>query len=153
MLTNRFSIIVRTLILAAILGLGVIHRSNAGDNLEISAAEYKKVEAMMRNWLAMVDKGKYAESFAAASESFRKNLSVEKWAANHLQMLAETGPTVKRGEISSFRSEEKPNNRTLPSSYRVNFKTKFKKMDGTEYLEIVKENGEWKVAHYIVIPK
>jgi hypothetical protein len=34
----------------------------------------------------------------------------------------------------------------LPSSYFVTFKIKFKKKSGTEHVQIVKENGEWKVA-------
>lgn len=142
----------RALLLILLLTLSLATRSSAGDILELSTADYKKVVAMMRHWLELVDKGKYAETFAAASESFRHDSSAEKWAAFHPKMLAETGPVVSRGKISSFSSKEKPNNQTLPSSYQVNFKTKFKIKSGTEYVEIVKENGEWKIANYLIIP-
>jgi hypothetical protein len=152
-LTKTISTVARALVLATIVILGLANQSHAGDNLEISPVDYKKAEAMIKHWLSLVDKGKYAESFAAASESFRKNLSAEKWAANHPKMLAETGPVDSRGEISSFTTKEKANNQTLPSSYQVEFKTKFKKKSGTEHLEIVKENGEWKVADYLIIPE
>jgi hypothetical protein len=45
---------------------------------------------------------------------------------------------------------EKANPRTFPSEYFVMFKTKFKKKSGTETVQIVKEDGEWKVAHYSI---
>jgi hypothetical protein len=144
--------IARALVLVLLLTPGLATRSSAGDILELSPAEYNKTVAMMRHWLELVDKRKYAETFAAASESFRHDSSAEKWAAFHPKMLTETGPVVSRGKISSFTSKEKPNNQTLPSSYQVNFKTKFKIKRGTEYVEIVKENGEWKVAKYLIIP-
>ncbi|MEY2505453.1 MAG: hypothetical protein QOG27_1733 [Verrucomicrobiota bacterium] len=141
--------IARTLLLISLLTLGLASRSSAGDILEISPAEYKKAEAMMRHWLQLVDKGKYAESFAAASELFRQNSSVEQWTAKHSKML-EAGPVVSRGKIASFVPMQKPNHETLPSSYSVTFKTKFKKKSGSEWVQIVKENGEWKVATYSI---
>ena len=103
----------------------------------------------MRQWLALADKAKYAESFNAASELFRKDSSVEEWAAKHPKMLV-AGPVVSRGEMVHFSSYEKANPRTLPSTYFVMFKTKFKKKSGKETVQIVKEDGEWKVAHYSI---
>jgi hypothetical protein len=150
--TNNFTTAVRSLALAAILSLGFAQLSNAGDTREISPAEYKKTEAMMRAWLTQIDKAKYAESFATASESFRKGLSVEKSQTNHAKMLADIGPVVSRGKIDSFTTKEKPSSETLPSTYQVIFKTKFKKKSAREFLEIVKENREWKVANYLILP-
>ena len=141
--------IARALLLVPLLALGFANRSSAGDILEISPAEYKKAEAMMRHWLRLADKGKYAESFAAASELFRQNSSVEQWSAKHSKMLG-AGPVVSRGEIASFVPGEKPNHETLPGSYFVTFKTKFKNKSGVEHVQIVKENGEWKVAAYSI---
>lgn len=114
-------------------------------------AEYVKTEAMLKHWLVLVDKGKFAESFTAASDSFRHDLTAEKWAANHSKMLDETGPVISRGKMG-LTTAEKPSHETAPSSYQADFKTKFKKKSGTEHLEIVKENGEWKVANYMIIP-
>ena len=142
-------LILRVLTLIAILLATLPNRSNAGDILEISPADYKKAETMMRHWLALTDKGKDAESFNAASELFRKNSSVEEWTAKHTKMM-EAGPVVSRGEIAGFTPMEKPNHETLPSSYFVTFKTKFKKKSGTELVQIVKENSEWKVASYSI---
>lgn len=142
--TNPFSIAARALVLFAILMVGLPHRSNAGDR-DISPAQYNKAKTMMSAWLKLVDQGKYPESFAAAAESFRRNSSTEKWAAKHAQMLTEMGPVVSRGEIVSFVPGEKEG---VPSSYFVTFKTKFKKKAGSEYVQIVNEKGEWKVASY-----
>jgi hypothetical protein len=146
---KKFSMIARAFLLIPLLTLGLAHRLSAGDILEISPAEYKKAEAMMRHWLQLVDKGKYAESFAAASELFRQNSSVEQWSAKHSKML-EAGPVVSRGKMDSFVPREKPSSEALPSSYFATFKTKFKNKSGTEHVQIVKENGEWKVASYSI---
>jgi hypothetical protein len=147
---NRF--ILRVLILIPILIATLPNRSNAGDILEISAADYKKAETMMRHWLSLADKGKYAESFAAASELFRQNSSVAQWTAGHRKMLGEHGAVVARGKIDGFTPLEKPNSTTLPSSYFVTFTTKFKKKSGAEEVQIVKENGEWKISSYKIAP-
>lgn len=151
MQTTNFSRVARALCLVTVLTLGFAHLSIAGDFIEMKPAEYKKTEAMLRHWLSLVDTGKYAEAFAAASDSFRKDLSAEKWAAHYPKMIAETGSVTSRGEIASFTTSEKSHEKA-PSHYQVDFKTKFKKKRGTEHLEIVKENGEWKVADYMIIP-
>ena len=152
MFTKNISGLSRALVLAVLLAFALNNRSNAGDNIEMSPAEYKRTQATLGHWLSLVDKNKYPESFAAASDSFRKDSTAEKWAANHAKMLADLGPVVSRGEISNFTSNEKPSHEKASSSYQVDFKTKFKKKTGKERLEIVKENGEWKVADYTIIP-
>lgn len=146
MLTKTFSKLVVGLAVALI---GLTNQSHAGDIREISPADYKKAQTAMKEWLALVDNGKYAESFAAASEFFRKNSSAEKWKTDHAKMM-EAGPVVTRGEMAGFTPMEKPNPDTLPSSYFVTFKTKFQKKSGTEHLQIVKENDQWKVAAYSI---
>lgn len=113
-------------------------------------AEYNKTQAMIKHWLGLVDKGKYAESFAAASDSFRHDLTAEKWAANYSKMLEETGPVISRGKVD-LTTVGPPSHERAPS-YDAHCKTKFKKKSGTEHLEIVKENGEWKIANYRIIP-
>jgi hypothetical protein len=150
-ITNILSRAARAAVLMMVLGLGLARQSSAGDNIEMKAAEYDKTVAMIKHWLALVDKGKYAESFAAASDSFRHDLTAEKWAANHSKMLEETGPVISRGKVD-ITTAEKPRHEKAPSSYHADAKTKFKKKSGTEHLEIVKENGEWKVADYRIVP-
>lgn len=150
-ISNILSIAARAAILATVLSLGSARPASAGDIIEMKPAEYDKTEAMLKHWLALVDKGKYAESFTAASDSFRHDLTTEKWAANHSKMLEETGPVISRGRLS-LTTSEKPSHEHAPSTYNADFKTKFKKQSGTEHLEIVKENGEWKVANYVIIP-
>jgi hypothetical protein len=139
---------VRALALAVILTLGAVHLSKAGDNIEMAPADFKKAEAGLRSWLSLLDQGKYAETFAAAAELFRQNSSVENWKDRHAIMLEDSGPVVSRGEIVSFVPSEKPNPDRMPAFYFVTFKTKFKKKSGTEYVQIMKDNGDWKVASY-----
>jgi hypothetical protein len=136
------------LILVSVILAALPNRSSAGDNLEISPADYKKAETMMTHWLSLADQGKYAESYAAASELFRKNSSVEQWTAERRKVLEERGKVVSRGKIEGFTPSEPPNSNTLPSYYMVTFKTKFEKNAGVEVVQLVRENGEWKVGHY-----
>lgn len=67
-------------------------------------------------------------------------------------MLEKTGPVISRGKVDITTAEE-PSHERAPSSYHADCKTKFKNKSGTEHLEIVKENGEWKVANYMIIPE
>ena len=140
--------IARTLLLVSLLTLGLSSRSSAGDHLEISPADYKKSETMMRHWLALADKGKYAETFAAAAELFRKNSSVEQWTTERRKVLEERGKVLSRGKIDGFTPSEPPNSTSLPSYYMVTFKTRFEKKAGVEVIQLVRENGEWKIGHY-----
>ncbi|MEY2563280.1 MAG: hypothetical protein QOH88_1473 [Verrucomicrobiota bacterium] len=142
----------RVAILAAVLTLGLACPSSAGDNIEMTTAEYPKTVAMIRQWLALLDKGKYAESFTTASDSFRHDLTAENWAAKHSKMLEETGPVISRGKMGHLMTVGPVSHEKAPS-YDADFKTKFKKKSGTEHVEIVKENGEWKVANYMIVPE
>jgi hypothetical protein len=118
---------VRLLIVISVVLATLPNRSSAGDNLEISPADYKKAETMMKHWLSLADKGEYAESFVTASELFRKNSSVEQWTAERRKVLEERGKVVSRGKIEGFTPSEPPNSNSLPSYYMVTFKTKFEK--------------------------
>jgi hypothetical protein len=148
-INNIFSIAARAAILATVLSLA--RQSSAGDNIEMTTAEYPETQAMIKHWLALVDKGKYAESFTAASDSFRHDLTAEKWAANHSKMIEETGPVISRGKMD-LTTVGPPSHEKAPS-YDAHCKTKFKKKSATEHLEIVKENGEWRVANYMIVPE
>ena len=108
----------------AVVSLGLARQSSAGDNIEMKPAEYDKTEAMLRHWLALVDKGKFAETFTATSDSFRHDSTAEKWAAFYPKMVAETGPVISRGKLS-LTTSEKPSHEHAPSSYHADFKTKF----------------------------
>jgi hypothetical protein len=142
----------RAAIFAAVFSLGIVGRAAAGDIIEMKPAEYNKTVAMINHWLELLDKGKYAESLAAASDSFRHDLTPEKWATNHAKMLAETGPVVSRGKVE-ITNAEPPSHEKASDSYNADFKTKFKKKSGTEHLQLVRESGELKIANYLIIPK
>lgn len=150
MITHIFSTTARVALLAAVLSLGVVRQSSAGDVVEMKPEDYKKTQAMIAHWYALLDKGKYAETLAATSDVFRHDLTVEKWAANHAKMLEKTGPVISRGKVE-ITTVNNPDHPTEPS-YAAQCKTKFKQRSGTERLEIRKENGEWKIANYMILP-
>lgn len=150
MITNIFLRGACATILATVLSLSLARQSTAGDNIEMKPAEYSKTRAMIKRWLGLVDKGKYAESFAATSDSFRHDLTADKWATNHSKMTEETGPVISRGKMDL--TTVGPASHEKAPDYDAHCKTKFKNKSGTEHLGIVKENGEWKIADYKIIP-
>ena len=148
---NRLPLLARLLVLTAIFIAALPNPSSAGDGDDSLRADQKKAEPIIRDWLSLVDKAKYAESFAAASEIFRRNSTVEQWTAEHRKMLEANGPVVARGNIDNFMVL--PLDKTAPRSYyEVTFKTKFEKRSAVEEVQIFKDNDEWKVTSYKIAP-
>lgn len=151
MLTHPVALIARLFLFTALLSLGAIARLNAADSAKLAPAEGQALGTAAMLWLSLLDAGKYAENFAAASESFRKNLTVEDWAKNHASMKKQFGAVVSRDDnvdLKTRTSQSDDGKETI--TYTVKIKTTFEKKAGVEAVRMEKESGEWKVADYSV---
>ena len=101
MRTHPHALVVRSLLIAALLSLGAIARSNAA---EISPAEQQAIGMAAISWLNLLDAGKYVENLAVTSASFRKDLTAEAWKKNHASMQKQFGAVVSRDDNVTFKT-------------------------------------------------
>ena len=102
-------------------------------------------------WLSLIDTGKYAESWKAASAGFQSAVSEEKWE----EMVAKARAPL--GDVKSRKLESATETKTLPGApdgdYVVaKFDTSFEhKQAAVETVVSSKEkDGNWRVAGYFI---
>ena len=95
-----------------------------------------------RDWLALVDAGRWAESWAGTSRSFQSLNTAAAWQKTSERVRVPLGSVVRRTLIDQ-RDVPAP-----PNGYRmVRFKTDFANKAGmTETLSLDREGDQWKVA-------
>jgi hypothetical protein len=101
-------------------------------------------------WLALVDAGKYAESYDDAASMFQKALSRDKWIETLNGLLPQYGKVIKREVNSSKYYSELPG---APAGEYVviQFGTSFENKDNCiETVTPMKDKGKWKVSGYFI---
>ena len=100
------------------------------------------VEAAARRWLALVDEGRWAESWAATATSFRTLNTSAVWAAASEKVRTPLGAVRKR-TLLSHDSVPAP-----PQGYEVvKFRTDFaNRMGVTETVSLDREGDDWRVV-------
>jgi hypothetical protein len=106
-----------------------------------SAADADVLDAA-RQWLALVDQGRWDESFRATGKPFRKLNTAQTWAAASEKMRASLGAESSRTFVSE---EDLP---APPYGYEVvKFRTSFaNKADAVETVALDREDGSWRVV-------
>jgi DNA-binding CsgD family transcriptional regulator len=99
-----------------------------------------------RQWLALVDAGKWQESWAATAESFRAVNTVANWEG------ASQTARVPLGVVRSRVLESDVDAPTPPAGNRVvRFRTAFANKPGAiETIALVREDGSWKAVGYYI---
>jgi DNA-binding CsgD family transcriptional regulator len=107
----------------------------------IAVPSSPSVEAA-RAWLALVDEGKWQESWEGTTSSFQKLNTVQVWQSLSKQVRGPMGATLTRTAVSE---EDVP---APPAGVRViRFKTDYANKAGvTETISLARENGAWRVA-------
>ena len=101
-------------------------------------------------WLAVVDSGEYAKSWAMSSGMFQMQINAEQWTAALDKSRMPLGAMVTRKVKSAKYSTELPG---VPDGEYVVvvFNSSFaKKKKAQETVTVTFENGEWKVAGYFI---
>jgi DNA-binding CsgD family transcriptional regulator len=114
----------------------------------VAAAAKPNAEVMdaTRQWLALVDQGRWEEGYRATGASFRKMNTAQVWADASEKMRASLGAAISR----TFLSEE-----YLPAppyGYEVvKFRARYaNKADAVETVTLVREDGAWHVVGMII---
>ncbi len=108
---------------------------------EAPAPDSAMVEAA-RQWLALVDQGRWADSYKATGAAFRKLNTAEVWAATSEQVRVPLGAVLSR----TFASQQ--NLPAPPAGYEViKFRTSFaNKAAAVEKVTLEREAGGWHVV-------
>jgi len=97
-----------------------------------------------RQWLSLVDQGRWNESWNATGQAFKELNTSEKWASVSEQARPPLGEVLSRTAISQ---EGVP---APPYGYEmIKFRTRFaNKADVTETVTLVREGSDWRVVGY-----
>jgi len=141
-------VLLMTLLLALLALTASPHGASTAPSTAISAGEAPNPEVVdaAGRFLALLDQGRWDESYRATSAGFRKQNTAQVWATVSEKVRGSLGAMVSR----TFASEE-----TLPappSGYQVvKFRTRF--ANGAEMVETVtldREDGGWRVVGIMI---
>jgi DNA-binding CsgD family transcriptional regulator len=94
-----------------------------------------------RQWLALVDEGRWDESYRATGTAFRKLNTPQVWATVSEKVRVPLGAVIAR----TFVSQE--NLPAPPAGYEVvKFSTRFANKDAVETVTLDREGGSWRVV-------
>jgi DNA-binding CsgD family transcriptional regulator len=122
------------------------HRpATAAHSAPAAVAESSATKAT-RAWLALVDAGKWQESFAGTTKTFQTLNTYEMWRDASVGGRVPLGRVLSRRLVSDEEIPAPPHGNQL-----VRFKTDFaNKANATETLTLVQEDGVWRIVGYII---
>jgi DNA-binding CsgD family transcriptional regulator len=111
-----------------------------------AAVAESPVTQTARQWLALVDAGRWQDSFVATAKSFQTLNTLAMWQS------ASEGGRVPMGRVLSRGLTLEESIPAPPNGYQlVRFRTDFANKPGTtETLSLAREGGGWRVAGYII---
>lgn len=107
-----------------------------------------------RDWLVLLDAGKYAESWARAGKDFRRNMGKAEWARRMAAARSALGANTSRKPLDA--RDARDASETEPAGAAgeclvILFGAVYKKVPyTTETLTLCRENGQWRVAGYFI---
>jgi DNA-binding CsgD family transcriptional regulator len=131
--------------IAAVISQPQFAQSSAEPPAQASPAQADVVRSA-RDWLAIVDAGRWEESWRATGASFRSMNTVEAWTSASEQARVPLGAMVSRADLSR---ESVP---APPYGYEmVKFRTSFaNRPSAVETLTLVREGQAWRVVGYMI---
>lgn len=111
----------------------------------------KAALAAAEKWLALVDAGKYADSWRETAEAFRGRVEQKSWEQRLRSDRGSEGACVARNFISSAFQKSPPKTRSS-DCIAIRFNTSFQKRKyALERLTLVLDKDEqWRVADYLI---
>lgn len=97
-----------------------------------------------RDWLAIVDAGRWEDSWRATGDSFRSMNTVEAWTQASEQARVPLGAVVSRADLSRESVPAPPRGLEI-----VKFRTSFaNRAAATETVSLIREGQDWRVVGY-----
>ena len=132
-------------------GLLLVIALGAGlSRAETTATPEQEATLRTEAWLALVDKGEYAESWKAAASFFRGAVTAEKWKEAVAAARIPLGRVVSR-KLKSRKSMEQLPGAPDGKYVVIQFDTVFeKKARAVETVTPMLDDGEWRVSGYFI---
>ncbi len=132
-----------------LIGLGLMAMILVSPAFGADTGQQQDALAAAENWLAMIDNGEYAKSWADAAQYFKKVITEAEWVQKMQEVRKPLGKPVSRKVKSETPKTSLPN--APEGQYIViEFETSF--ANGKMGLENVntrlESNGKWRVAGY-----
>jgi DNA-binding CsgD family transcriptional regulator len=145
---RRLWIITGVLLMSIAFGLLALatlsHVSTTSPSVPASSAspESSEVVQVARQWLTLIDQGRWEESYRGTGSAFQKLNSGQVWAATNEKVRVPLGAVLSR---TFLRQENLP---APPHGYEVvKFRTSFaNKADAIETVSLSRQDGSWRVA-------
>ena len=99
-------------------------------------------------FLALIDDGKYSESWQSLAPLVRDKLKQKEWLEKLDQVRSRSGGLVKRVQKSARSAtalKDSPEGEYIILSYKSDFQAA---VDVTEYVAVMRDGDSWKVASY-----
>lgn len=101
-----------------------------------------EVTRAARDWLALVDAGRWEESWRGTSAQFRSLNSIEAWTSASEEMRRQVGAMQSRTDLSVESVPVPP-----AGAEMVRFRTRFaNRPDAVETVTLAREDGAWKIV-------
>jgi hypothetical protein len=102
-------------------------------------------------WVAMIDGGKYADSWDAAAKLFQSQLTQDQWKSALTTVRAPLGKLISRTQKAAQPPSNVPGAPAGQVFMVLQFTTSFEnKGTAVETVAMVDENGTWKAAGYFI---
>ena len=141
-------VLLMTLVLGLLALLGSPHIASVPPQAPAASREVPNAEVVdtARRWLALLDQGRWSESYQGTGASFRKLNTEQVWAAVSEKVRPPLGPVISR----TFLSQE--NLPAPPAGYEVvKFRTRFaNKAEAVETVTLDREDGGWRVVGVMI---
>jgi hypothetical protein len=115
-----------------------------------AAPSKEEARSSAEAWVALVDAGKYGESWTEASAIFQSGISKEKWEQTVKKVRDDFGPLLSRKPLQVALANSLPG--VPDGEYAVvQYNTSFeKKASAVETITLTAEGGKWKAAGYFI---
>jgi hypothetical protein len=146
---NRFTplVLCACLLLGSLLGVAAATPALAQGNPNAAAQQATE------QWLALVDAGKYGESWDEAAAMLKDGISRKDWVANLKSKREHFGKVVSR---KLLRADPLKNVPGLPPGQFVGlqYRTSFEKLLAAAevVVPVLDKDGKWRVSEYVVQP-
>ena len=139
---NRWIVLSSAVIFISLIFISFLHANPTAEKAALTSAGA---------WLALVDGGKYSESWDQAAEYFRNAVTKEQWVASLGAVRTPLGKLVSR------KLKSKKYTKTLPGApdgeyVVIGYETQFeKKKSATETVTpMLDKDGKWRVSGYYI---
>ncbi len=135
----------RIIVFVVIIAISVLAASSWAAKTE----KEKAAVAVAGKWLALIDTGKYSDSWRDANEYFKKSVKQDPWENTVRSVRRTTGKMISRklkNKIDKKPSPGEPQGQYIIVQYSTSFQNK--KSATEEVVTTLDKDGRWKVSGY-----